>query len=403
MFEWRCCTSRLPAAAARRKQRRNDDFKLTPYRGVRHNIRLTPTQPEELAGVLAEANARGQTISITGAGTKRAYGGPAAEADVALSTVGLKALLQYEPHDLTVSVQAGMPWAELEGTLAANRQAIPLDPPFAATATVGGVVAAGLSGPRRLKTGSVRDLVIGMTFATLEGKLVQTGGMVVKNVAGLDMAKLMIGSWGTLAAIVSVNFKLTPVAPRTRTFVLPAARLDGAQRGLLQPVAYDLMRRPGAEPQLLIRCAGTDAVIERCTQELPGAEVLDGAGEAALWEEIREFGPRFLEQRPGGVLVRTPCTLTQTAELLASLPGTGVARAGNGVVYGGFIDGAEARTWMKQALAQGLQPVVESAPVGFGAEDRWPNPGRDFVLMEKLKAMFDPAHLLNKGRLYGRI
>jgi glycolate oxidase FAD binding subunit len=371
--------------------------------GVRHNSPLAPNQAEEFAQALAEASGRKQTISITGAGTKRAYGGPPAQAEVQLSTGGLRRVLQYEPHDLTISVEAGLPWAELERTLAANQQSIPLDPPFAAEATVGGVVAAGLSGPRRLKTGSVRDLVIGMTFATLEGKLVRTGGMVVKNVAGLDMAKLMIGSWGTLAAIVSVNFKLIPVAQRTRSFVLPAERLDGAQRGLLQPVAYDLRKRSGEEARLLIQCAGTDAVIDRCTKELPGAEVREGAAEAALWQEMREFGPQFLAAHPGGVLVRTPCTLTQTAQVLASLPGEGVARAGNGIVYGAFASGADATVWMKRAQDMELQPVVEAAPEEFPAADRWPNPGGDFSLMEKLKAMFDPGHLLNKGRLYGRV
>ncbi len=133
-------------------------------------------------------------------------------------------MLEYEPRDLTISVEAGLPWREFTSLLAANRQMVPLDPPFAADATVGGVVAANSSGPRRRLYGTARDLVIGMRFATLEGKLVQSGGMVVKNVAGLDMAKLMIGSFGTLAAIAVVNFKLLP-APETRAQLSAAVRL----------------------------------------------------------------------------------------------------------------------------------------------------------------------------------
>jgi len=356
-----------------------------------------------LAQALAEARAAGRGITLEGAGSKRRYGGAAGAAGVSISTTALHRLLQYEPHDLTISVQAGMPWAELEKMLAANGQSIPLDPPCARQATVGGVVASGLCGPRRLKTGAVRDMVIGMSFATLEGKLIQTGGMVVKNVAGLDMGKLMIGSWGTLAAIVSVNFKLTPSPPRTRTFVLPAARLDGVQRGLLQPVAYDLWKKPGAETKLLVQCAGTEAVIERCTRELAGAEIVEGEAEHALWDEVREFGPRFLDAHAEGVLVRTACTLTQTADLLATLPGAGAARAGNGIVYGAFAHGDEARAWMKGALERGWEPVVESAPAGFPSAERWPRVGNDFTLMEKLKGMFDEGGLLNRGRLYGRI
>ena len=121
---------------------------------------------------------------------------------------------------------------------------IPLDPPFAGSATVGGVVAANTSGPRRRLYGTARDVIIGMKFATLEGKLVNSGGMVVKNVAGLDMAKLMIGSFGTLAAIAVVNFKLAPAPAVTRTFVLSHRRLEDAiatrnriLQGVLQPSA----------------------------------------------------------------------------------------------------------------------------------------------------------------------
>ena len=119
-------------------------------------------------------------------------------------------------------MEAGLPFAELNAQLAKNGQTIPLDGPWSETATVGGMVAANISGARRRRYGAARDLVIGMTFATLEGKLVETGGMVVKNVAGLDMGKLMIGSFGTLAAIVSVNFRVLGPA---RSYAHNAVRL----------------------------------------------------------------------------------------------------------------------------------------------------------------------------------
>src|SRR5260370_15307669 len=119
---------------------------------------------------------------------------------------------------------------------------IPLDPPFSDNATAGGILAANVRGPRRRLYGTARDMVIGMTFATLEGKLIRTGGMVVKNVAGLDMGKLMIGSFGTLAAIAIVNFRVHPVPPATRTYILEfdsiaalmAAR-DAVLKNQLQP------------------------------------------------------------------------------------------------------------------------------------------------------------------------
>ncbi len=202
--------------------------------------------------------------------------GPIAPADLQITTAGMKRLLQYEPRDLTVSVESGMPLAELNTLLARNGQMIPLDGPYCDSATVGGVVAANISGARRRLYGTARDLVIGMKFATLEGKLVQSGGMVVKNVAGLDMGKLMIGSFGTLAAIASVNFKLTPRPAVARTVLftfddLPTAleARNAAIRGVLNPAAVEILN-PILSAQLglknftlAILFAGNQAVIER--------------------------------------------------------------------------------------------------------------------------------------------
>ena len=185
---------------------------------------ITPQSPELLAAALHEAAAKGQTIELAGNSSKRLMAGPIEPADVTVSTAGLCRVLQYEPRDLTISVEAGLPWREFTDLLGRNRQMAPLDPPFAGQATVGGVVASNSNGPRRRLYGTARDMVIGMRFATLEGKLVQSGGMVVKNVAGLDMAKLMIGSFGTLAAIAVVNFKLCPRPKRSAVSCCPSTR-----------------------------------------------------------------------------------------------------------------------------------------------------------------------------------
>ena len=200
---------------------------------------------------------------------------------MAITTTALRRVLQYEPHDLTISVEAGLRWREFTALLAENRQMVPLDPPFADGATVGGVIAANSSGPRRRLYGTARDLVIGMKFATLEGKLVQSGGMVVKNVAGLDMAKLMIGSFGTLAAIAVVNFKVLPMPEVERSFLLPfdslaaaiAAR-NGILKGQLQPSAIDLLNPAAAASLgkstwlLALRAGGNAAAVDRYEREL---------------------------------------------------------------------------------------------------------------------------------------
>src|SRR5260370_42698304 len=170
----------------------------------------TPESPEELASALSVAAERKQTITLGGRFSKNKMAGPVARSDVTIATTRLARVLSYEPNDLTIGVEAGMRWAEMSRLLAENRQMVPLDPPFAGAATVGGVVSANCSGPRRRLYGTARDLVIGMTFATVEGKLVKSGGMVVKNVCGLAMGTLMVGTFGTRGAVGVVSFKFLP-------------------------------------------------------------------------------------------------------------------------------------------------------------------------------------------------
>ena len=361
---------------------------------------ILPATPEELARELAAAQAEGKTITLSGNGTKSLMGGPIVESDVSISTARLNRVLQYEPGDLTVSVEAGITYRELSAILADQHQMIPLDPPFSENASIGGIVASNSSGPRRRLYGTARDMVIGMTFATLEGKLIPTGGMVVKNVAGLDMGKLMIGSFGTLAAIAIVNFKLHPMPAASRTFVrrfdkLPdaiAAR-DTILKSVLQPTAIDLLKMPeGCE--LYVQAAGNAAVLDRYSREFEGAEVLEGEAERALWTRIREFTPSILASHPSMTVARISCTLSEVGKVLESLPAPALARAGSGVCYGYFNDPSE-------AVGRG---VIEFAPQSVReTAELWPAPGSDFAMMEKIKQMFDPRLLLNRRRLYGRI
>jgi glycolate oxidase FAD binding subunit len=329
-------------------------------------------------------------------------------------------VLAYEPNDLTIGVQAGLRWSDLTQTLAANRQMIPLDPPFAALATVGGVIAANCSGPRRRLYGTARDLVIGMQFATLEGKLVQSGGMVVKNVAGLDMAKLMIGSFGTLAAITAVNFKLTPMPEVERSFLLPFEKLSGAIAArnailntALQPAALDLLNPAagasvGKQAWLLaIRAGGNAAAVDRYERELaPLAEgvALDGEQHRALSAHLQEFTPKFLAGHPNGAVVRLSCTLKEVEAAVAAFDGPALARAGSGVCYGYFAEVAEAARWRLNTRERAASAVLEFSPEASKSSlELWSPPGGGFEAMCRVKNLFDPGNLLNRGRLYGRI
>jgi glycolate oxidase FAD binding subunit len=269
-----------------------------------------------------------------------------------------------------------MPWIELERTLAEHRQMLPLDPAWREQSTVGGVVAANLSGPRRRLYGTARDMIIGMTFATLEGKRIQSGGMVVKNVAGLDMAKLMVGSFGTLAAMAVVNFKVFPAPVESRTLVMefPAAsdafaERDRILRGVLQPSAIDIVNWPSGF-RMLIHAGGSAAVLDRFSRELPGARVED----ESAWDQIREFTPKFLAANPRGAVVPIAAKLTEMAGIMTALKVPAIARAGSGVIYAHYSEDPPAIEW-----------------------------NGDFAMMERVKNMFDPERLLNRGRLYGRI
>lgn len=378
-----------------------------------------PQTPRELAEALCAAASLGHTIALGGNGSKRRMAGPIPHADESLSTVALQRVLQYEPRDLTISVEAGLPWRELVRVLAGNRQMVPLDPPFAATATVGGVVASNSSGPRRRLYGSARDLVIGMQFATLEGKLVSSGGMVVKNVAGLDMAKLMIGSFGTLAAIAVVNFKLCPMPEQERSFLLPfdslskalAAR-DTIIASVLQPSSLDLLN-PAAGATLgnrawllAVRAGGNAAVIDRYERELArfaDSVAFNGAQHDTLWNHLEEFTPQFLEKRPDGAVVRASCTLKELEAVMESFEVPSVARAASGVCYGYFEESRAASGWLAEAASRGWKAVIEYAREDRDASGLWLSPGGDFAVMQRVKNLFDPGNLLNRGRLYGRI
>jgi glycolate oxidase FAD binding subunit len=381
---------------------------------------VTPETITDLADALRRPASHSRTISLEGNTSKRLMAGPGGEADEHVSTTGLNRVLEYEPHDLTISVEAGLPWSRLTALLAENRQMLPLDPPFASFATVGGVIGANSSGPRRLLYGTARDMVIGMTFVTVEGKVVKSGGMVVKNVAGLDMAKLMIGSFGTLAAVAVVNFKIVPAPEVERSFLLPfdtlaaaiAAR-DRIVNGVLQPAALDLMNPAAGAAMgnrtwlLAVRAAGNAAAVERYERELSSLAsgvAYDGEPHVALWQYLQERTPAFLGQFQNGAVVRVSCTLKEVQQVLESLPGPALARAGSGICYGYFERTEAATTWLAGAIQRGFKAVLEFCPEEWKRDvELWPAPSGDIEIMRRIKKLFDPENLLNRGRLYRRI
>lgn len=368
-----------------------------------------PASAQDLAQCLREAAESGNTIELLGNGSKQRAGGAIAPG-TRVSTAALNRVLIYEPKDLTVSVGAGMPYAQFTQMLAKDGYMVPLDPAFAEESTLGGVIATNSSGPRRRLYGTARDVVIGMKFATVEGKLIQSGGMVVKNVAGLDMSKLLIGSLGTLAAIAEVNFKLMPLPEATRSFLFsyaepgPALVLrDRILQSVLQPAAIDLLNPQASRDcgrdgwVMAIATAGNAKVMDRYKQEFSGAEMLEGEGERAFWGMVQEYPARFLKAQPEGAMVRHSFTLSELKAAVAKLPGAVIARAGNGVCYSYHLSDAS------EALKYG-RAVMEYGPASRSGDlVMWPQLDSGFPIMQRVKAMFDPKNLLNPGRLYGRI
>jgi glycolate oxidase FAD binding subunit len=383
---------------------------------------LKPGTTEELAAALREWSGKRRRIELAGNHSKRLMAGPVGEADIAVTTAGLRRVLRYEPNDLTISVEAGMPFAELQSLLAGNRQMVALDPPFAGKATVGGVVAANASGPLRRHYGTVRDLIIGMQFVLLDGRVVRTGGMVVKNVAGLDMGKLMIGSFGTLAAITSVNFRVHPLPEETRTFLFSFSdseaaveRRDAIHGGALQPLAVDLLSPPAAARLgargyvLAVRAGGSRRVLARYARELAGSEQIADAEEKTWWMQVQEFTGEFLRRQPSGVVLRIGTKLKDLGALLRVFSGTSISRAATGVTYVYLTSWQGVAGLWREAQQNAWNAAVEYAPdeSRVGKELWLDAPGEarvnSFDMMKKVKMMFDPDHLLNRARLYGRI
>ena len=386
---------------------------------------LYPSESGDLKNMLQHAAAQRHSIELFGGNSKRLMAGPVAPADTRISTAAMKRILKYEPRDLTISVEAGLPYIELSRALARNGQMIPLAGPYSPEATIGGLVASNTSESRRRGYGTARDLVIGMEFATVEGKLVRSGGMVVKNVAGLDMGKLMIGSFGTLAAIATLNFKLLPIPTVSRTLLFPFEDLkagvtlyEAVMKANLNPIAADVLN-PILSAQfslkhfiLALQFGGNQAVIERSVRESMALSAnpetvrgLSSDEEQRFWTGIAAITPRHLEKFRDGVAARISTPISDSFSALATVEGSGHTMAASGVVRAWFSRPDAASRWLQTSLKRGWKGVIEFAGehVDRGSLALWPSPGGDFEIMKGVKKMFDPDGLLNRGRLFNLI
>jgi glycolate oxidase FAD binding subunit len=272
--------------------------------------RVVPVNAEEVSKIVARCDRAGEKILIAGGGTLAGMGYPPEHVDVELVTTGLTGIAANERADLVVAVRAGMPVQDIATLLAAQGQFVPFDAPQPRYATLGGTLAAGWLGPRRHCYGRLRDYLIGSTIVLADGTIARAGGMVVKNVAGYDMSRLYVGSFGTLGVLVQANLKTIPLPPHARLFLasLPERTRERACAQLaalrIPPAAafwidgfQAIDGEPGPEGRILAVLEGSAALLERATLELRSALGRAGVPETRVIEAgARESFERVVDQ-----------------------------------------------------------------------------------------------------------
>lgn len=331
-----------------------------------------------------------QPLRLRGGGSKDFYGGPPAGA--LLDTRAHAGIVHYEPAELVVTARCGTPLAELEATLAERRQCLAFAPPHFGDATVGGMVAAGLSGPTRAATGALRDHVLGVRIMDGEGRVLKFGGEVMKNVAGFDVARLMAGSLGTLGLILEVSLKVLPMpaAEAGLSFELTEEQaLAAVNRWAGQPLP--LVASAWQAGMLTVRLAGASAAVAAAREKL-GGELLDPLSAQGFWQGLREQTAGFFAGESSLWRLSVPSAVPPLG-----LPGPVL------------IEWFGAQRWLRgDAEAARLRDRIAQAgghAALFRGGDR-----RDGVfaplapallaIHRRLKQSFDPHGVFNPGRLY---
>jgi len=344
--------------------------------------------------IVRAASAARAPLCVRGGGSKEFYGNRPV-GDV-FETREYAGIVDYEPSELVVTARCGTPLAELEAALAAKGQMLAFEPPhFGAGATVGGMLAAGLSGPRRQAAGPLRDFVLGMKVMDGQGEVLSFGGRVMKNVAGYDVSRLMAGSLGTLGLILESSLKTlpTPVAETTLRFELPEERaIETLNRWGGQPLPVSATAWHGNE--LHVRLSGAAAAVNAALDRLGGERL--GSDEARqFWSSMREQTHPFFQG--GAPLWRIAVPSTLTSQGLDSIPGSRLVEWGGGLRWlATHADAQDVRD--AAAKAGGHATLFRGTDKSCGAFH--PLPPVMMTLHRRLKANFDPQGIFNPGRMY---
>lgn len=379
---------------------------------------LRPATPVQAGEVLAAAAEAGQGVRLVGGGTRQGWGHSLSEIDLEVATTGLAGVREHNAGDLTAVLGAGTPLAQAQAAFAAAGQMLAVDPPFAASATVGGLVATADSGPMRHRHGAIRDLILGATVALPDATLARAGGKVIKNVAGYDLAKLFCGSFGTLGMIVEVVVRLHPLPAGMSTAIGatsdPAvlARAAGAlARAPLELLSLDVAWQSG-RGAVLARAggsaAGESAGVAAGMLRDAGADADLLEADDVLWNDQRA-GQRSADE---GTVVRLSGLASRLDQVLAAVEAEGARLVGRAALGLSWITlpatDPEVAVAAVQRLRAVLSPsrcVVLDAPQAVrDALDPWDvSEGPELALARRLKARFDPDGACNPGLYVGGI
>lgn len=385
-----------------------------------------PTSASEVGEILRDADNLKKPLAPIGGGSALALGNTPDAIGDALDMTAISRVLHFEPADLTLSVEAGARFADVQATLAERGQTLPIDTPDADRATIGGLIATALAGPRRLGSGTLRDLLIGIAVAYPSGIIAKAGGLVVKNVTGFDMMRLHHGALGTLGVIVSANFKTVPLHRAETTLMARFGSLDAAfgasdriRSSRIQPLALEILKADDAY-ELAARIAGRASTVDLLADEgrsILSADVtmLSNAESIAWWAGYVQAQSLMRSER---VLIHCGAAPKDTAGMatraLAIVSERGLAP--NIVAIspglGSMVVSVHSDSLTAKSLA-GLQSdlfgasahvTILSAPTELKeGVDVWGRQPETLSVMQALKAEFDPNRIINPGRLVGRI
>jgi glycolate oxidase FAD binding subunit len=420
---------------------------------------ISPASPQQIAAVMQYASANDLVVAPAGGFTHQHTGAIAEKIDFVLRTERLKDVEHYDADDMMIGVSAGTTLAEVEQIIGPHRQMLPLDAAQPERCTIGGALASAAHGPLKHAYGGLRDYCTGVRFVTADGKIAKAGAKVVKNVAGYDLMKLLIGSYGTIGIITGASFKLFPRPRQTRTFVAEFAGMsdailyrDAVLRSPLAPLCVEIVSphaqvmiqessmenphpvapnlgatrvgqpatRVGQPWRVLVRAGGSDAVLARYRAELGPAVAreVDGAQDRELWRQVAEFPHTLFERSQNAMLVRADVTLEDVGPVLEAAERAAVdnnfvcavaGRIGVGALLVGFAPIAvdppsamqyvNAVSFLRGAVPRDGSAIVLRCPVE--AKRRfsvWGSTPNDIETMKAIKHAFDSKNILNRGR-----